>query len=467
MKDDQLLAFPAGHLPAQLGLVVLGLAMLFDLGALSLAESSYRELQRSSAAVVQTQQVTTAISGLRINLLDAETGQRGFLLTGDPAYLQPLQQAAQRLPGELDELQTLVRDNPVQITQLATVRGLVDQRLAEVDRTVAARRSGGLEEALPLVMTHAGKITMDTIRAALDGMVEEESRVREERLRSLAHHERAIRLGLFAEASLNLLLVAIGAVFLWREVRRSKHERRALEARGATLEAEVRERTAQLTELSRFQEHVREDEKKRVARELHDELGGTLTAAKIDLQLISDRLKSDPVVAPRLARINAALDDAIAVKRRIIEDLRPTLLDNLGITAALRWQCEEFAKRTGCVCIARCPDPDDQPTAEQSVALYRIVQEALTNIAKYAKARRVQVDLARDGAQWRLLVSDDGVGIDPEKQHHPTSHGLISIRERVRELGGQVAARGEPGRGTTVEVALPALPRATEAEAVE
>jgi len=441
---------------AQLGFVVLGLAAVFNLGALSVAETSYEQLQVSSAAVVQTQRVTNAIDRLRIHLLDAETGQRGYLLTADPAYLLPYNEARTHLTEDLDALEALVAENAVQVNQLVTVRRLVKEELDALETPIDARRSGGLEAALPIVMTHAGKIAMDTVRAALDGMLEEEARVRRMRMGGLAQHQRAIRLGFFAEASLNLLLVTLGAIFLGRELRRHGRERLALQERGKTLEAQVRERTAQLTELSRFQEHVREDEKKRVARELHDELGGTLTAAKIDLQLVADRLKGDPSIAPRMARISAALDDAIAVKRRIIEDLRPTLLDNLGICAALRWQCEEFAKRTGCACRANCPpDESELPTPEQSVALYRIVQEALTNIAKYAKATLVEVDLERTNEHWSLRVRDDGVGMDPEKQHHPTSHGLISIRERVRSLGGDVLVHGRPGAGTSIEVTLP------------
>ncbi|MEP7205466.1 MAG: CHASE3 domain-containing protein [Casimicrobiaceae bacterium] len=444
------------RLPAQLGFVVLGLAAVFNLAALLVAESSYEALQRSTRDVVQSQRVATAIDRLRIDLLEAETGQRGFIVTGDEAYLDPYRQAQRGLGTNLDALQELVVDEPVQATQLATVRRLVGERLDDLGTGIDARRSGGIEEAVTAVLTHRGKVAMDTLRAALDGMIEEEARVQGSRIGGLARHTRAIRLGFFAEALLNLLLVTLGAIFLWRELGRHQREHNVLEERGAKLESEVRERTAQLTELSRYQEHVREDEKKRVARELHDELGGTLTAAKIDLQLISDRLKADAVVAPRLARISAALDDAIAVKRRIIEDLRPTLLDNLGISAALRWQCDEFAKRTGCVCIASCPDGEDQPTPEHSVALYRIVQEALTNIAKYAQASRVEVDLIRDGDEWHLSVTDDGIGLEVAQQHKPSSHGLISIRERARTLGGHLVLTSSPGNGTAIEVVLPA-----------
>jgi signal transduction histidine kinase len=228
-----------------------------------------------------------------------------------------------------------------------------------------------------------------------------------------------------------------------------------LAERGRKLSEEVEARVAQLRELSRFLEQVREEEKQRVARELHDELGGTLTAAKIDLQLIGDRVQSDAAISTRIGRIHAALDDAIAVKRRIIEDLRPTLLDNLGIGAALRWQCDQFTKRTGCVCETALVERELQLSPDLSIAVYRIVQEALTNVAKYAKAKSVEVELRREGDRWHLRVHDDGVGLDLAKQHHPTSHGLISIRERVRALGGELRISGGPGLGTTIEAGGP------------
>jgi signal transduction histidine kinase len=156
-----------------------------------------------------------------------------------------------------------------------------------------------------------------------------------------------------------------------------------------------------------------------------------------------------------MQRVNAALDDAITVKRRIIEELRPTLLDNLGIGAALRWQCEQFTKRTGCRCEPQLAEHDLQLSPELSIAIYRIVQEALTNVTKYAKANSVQVQLDRDGPRWHLRVHDDGVGLDIAKQHHPTSHGLISIRERVRALGGELRISGGPGMGTTIDAWFP------------
>ena len=441
---------------AKLGYIALALAAVFNLGALWVAETSYDRVRSLADSVLDAQRRTSAIERIALNLVNAETGLRGYVITGDEAYLAPMQAAKQELDGEIRALADRVKDNTVQASLVDSLARLTKQEMAELDATLALRRDQGLAAAQAAMSTHFGKLTMDTLRLTLDGMMREEERVRATRLDDLRTNQVAIRLGVFAIALLNFVLMTFGAIFLWRELRRQASAASALSERGAQLEAEVEARTAELRELSHFLERVREQEKGLVARELHDELGGTLTAAKIDLQLMSERLKTDPKTATRLTRVSAALDEAIAVKRRIIEDLRPTLLDNLGIGAALRWQCEQYTKRTSCPCELELHDAQLTLAPELSIAFYRIAQEALTNITKYAKASKVRVALARDGERWHLSVHDDGVGIDLAKQHNPTSHGLTSIRERARALGGEARFSGGPGLGTTVEVWLPA-----------
>ena len=157
----------------------------------------------------------------------------------------------------------------------------------------------------------------------------------------------------------------------------------------------MNERTAELTGLSHYLQRVQEEEKAKIAREIHDELGGTLAAAKIDLQLVSDKLPGGDPQRARLTRIMSAIDDTIQVKRRIIEDLRPTLLDNLGIGAALKWQCSQFSKRSDMPCRVELQDESLRLSPAYSIAFYRVVQESLTNITKYAKAKNVTVSLLR------------------------------------------------------------------------
>ncbi len=170
----------------------------------------------------------------------------------------------------------------------------------------------------------------------------------------------------------------------------------------------------------------------------------------------------------------SAIDDTIQVKRRIIEDLRPTLLDNLGIGAALKWQCSQFSKRWGIPCRVEMQDDSLRLSPAYSIAFYRVVQEALTNISKYALAKNVSVSLLRDGDRWMLRIADDGVGIDTSTRHNTTAHGLVSMRERARALGGEFTVqrpagtrhrgRGQrPGRKGTGGLTAPAPRRDSSA----
>jgi signal transduction histidine kinase len=136
--------------------------------------------------------------------------------------------------------------------------------------------------------------------------------------------------------------------------------------------------------------------------------------------------------------------------------LRPTLLDNLGIGAALKWQCSQFSKRWNVPCRVEMQDETLRLSPAYSIAFYRVVQESLTNISKYASAKNVSVSLLRSGNRWTLRIADDGVGIDTSKPHNPTAHGLVSMRERARALGGEFTVRGQRERGTVVEVSVPA-----------
>ena len=172
---------------------------------------------------------------------------------------------------------------------------------------------------------------MSSLRLALDGMAAEERTLYERRIRAFADNQNQVRRGFLLVVGLNLFLVTLGGIILNQESRRRRHEAAEAKERNVQLARAVTERTAELTGLSHYLQRLQDEEKAKLAREIHDELGGTLAAAKIDLQLLSDKLAGGDPQRARLARIMAAIDETIQVKRRIIEDLRPTLLDNLGI----------------------------------------------------------------------------------------------------------------------------------------
>jgi signal transduction histidine kinase len=232
---------------------------------------------------------------------------------------------------------------------------------------------------------------------------------------------------------------------------------RALQQTNDHLESLVTERTEQLSVLSRHLIRVSEEEKAKLARELHDEMGANLTAIGLHLATVCDQLKgTHPDQAATLGRARATLIETVELKRRIVEDLRPSLLDNLGLSAALQSYCEDFGRTTRVDCEALIEGDVDGAGPTQAIALFRIAQESLNNVAKYAQARHVVVHLAREGEAFTLEVSDDGVGIPPDAMRRPKSHGLLGMRERALLLGGTLRVdRGVNGIGTTVHAIVP------------
>jgi len=438
-----------------LGFAVLLLAAVFNVAALYMSERSFVELRDTAAWVRYTLTAQKLIEQLYRLAVDAEAGQRGYLLTLDTSFLAPYSEARAQIHGKLGELRDLIGENPAQAAQITTTARLIDERLAKLQESLDLKRKRGDDALREFLVSHQGQVAMQSLRQSLDTLAAGEGIQNDRRFQVLAQHRERIRRWFLIEVGINLLLVAAGGMFLAQDALRRRREVIAVSERNTQLAHAVEERTAELTELSHYLQRVREDEKARIAREIHDDLGGTLAAANIDLRLLSDRLPGDDPRQARIARIMAAVDDAVQVKRRIIEDLRPAILDNLGIGAALRWQCSEHAKRSGRPCRAELEDENLRLSPAYSIAFYRIVQEALTNIAKYADAKQVRVSLRRRGGRWLLRVVDDGIGIESGTSRHPTAHGLVSMRERARALGGEFAIHGRRGRGTVVEVRVP------------
>lgn len=220
------------------------------------------------------------------------------------------------------------------------------------------------------------------------------------------------------------------------------------------LAALVEERTGELRNLSHHLIEVSENEKRALARELHDELGAMMTALLIDLDLIRRKAESPALkeVANRAAEL---VQSAAMVKRRIMEGLRPSVLDMMGLHEALRSLAAEFSRRTGIECgvdrIERIRDIDQRI----AIALYRIVQEALTNVAKYARATHVEISLTQSDRLLRLSVLDDGIGLAEASQTERRSYGISGMRERVSYLGGEFLIESRTGGGTAVHVRIP------------
>ncbi len=240
---------------------------------------------------------------------------------------------------------------------------------------------------------------------------------------------------------------------------------RNMEACNKALEQAAIDRTEELSQLGGQLLTAREDEKAHLARELHDELGALLTAAKLDSARLRSRLPEDPTIAARLEQLNKRLDECIALKRRVVENLRPSSLTTLGLTISLADLCADVGARLSITIQTEFDEVD--LTDEGHLAIYRLVQEALTNVSKHAKATRVSVSVKSEPPQVRLQVEDNGIGFDPSA-HKPTVHGISGMRFRVERLRGSMSLDSRPGAGTRLVALMPAAQtgRAMEAASV-
>jgi signal transduction histidine kinase len=229
----------------------------------------------------------------------------------------------------------------------------------------------------------------------------------------------------------------------------------------AGIAIERRQLEEELRALSAHLESALEEERTTIAREIHDVLGQALTALKLDLAWIG-RHAADGAETPRnalvdkMAELSATTDEIIDHVRRISSELRPGVLDDLGLLAALEWQAQEFERRSHLTCIIHTNVPEDAPIgAALSTAVYRVFQEALTNVVRHGAAKRVDVRLELSDGWLELDVADDGRGITPSAIDSPRSLGLIGIRERVKRLGGTAIVKGAESHGTVVSVRIP------------
>jgi signal transduction histidine kinase len=212
----------------------------------------------------------------------------------------------------------------------------------------------------------------------------------------------------------------------------------------------------QFRNLSAYLQAAREEERRSVAREIHDELGQALTTMKLELSLLREEVLHDVTAATnRIQSLKEGVDQTIHAVKQIITKLRPGLLDDLGLTAAIEWQAKDFQQHTGIVCEVLAEPEEMNVNSEISTAMFRIFQETLTNITRHSGATRVTVNLAQTDDALKLRVQDNGRGITLEEINDPKSFGLIGIRERAQYWRGAVEIGGKPETGTSILVRFP------------
>ncbi|MFN4117326.1 CHASE3 domain-containing protein [Acidovorax sp.] len=431
----------------------LPMALLAAMVLVGINETGHMRSQDAVELMAQGQATRTAVNTLLQSMLDAETGQRGYLLTGDESYLEPYDKAVGSVQTNLDRLRAQFMSSPADMQEFALLSRQISRKLAEMELSLRLRRQGNEDAWKFILHTDVGKEHMQAIRKHAQELIAR-SDVRVEQGKEQI--EQSLMLSRIGIAT----VTAIGLLAFYMYLRQAQalqavnqREQELLERERDRLEGLVRNRTATLTELATHLQDVREEERGHLARELHDELGALLTAAKLDVARLKSKIDATaPDVGERLKHLTETLNSGIALKRRIIEDLRPSSLANLGLTAAIEILTREFADRAG-IEVETSLEAVKLPDAMQ-LTVYRMVQEALTNIGKYAQAKKVLVSVHGYPTHVAVQVRDDGVGFDPTTVR-PTSHGLSGMRHRVEAAGGRLVLTSRPGEGTLLSAVLP------------
>lgn len=375
---------------------------------------------------------------------------RSYVLTADPEEARRYRAAVDSLHEvKTSAFQLLGQVDPQHRIALEPIDQLIDEHVRATDDWIAQVARGERAPAMVAAASNASLARRNALRAAFADVLEQAAAI-----------QQVARLNLYdalmiSRVAVHLLALAtvLGLFLFLRQLRRGD---RQMVEEGQRLAERVKERTAELTEMATHLVNAREDERAHIARELHDEMGGLFTSMKLDFARLRRLPELPDKAVERIRAIEARLGEGIALKRRIIEDLHPSALTQLGLVQALEILCRETGERLGTKVQAELQEvPLDKPA---ELTLYRIAQESLTNIGKYAACQQVEVRLHADGQAVCLSVRDNGCGFDPARVPHGR-HGLRGMRVRVESHGGELTVQSAPGAGTTVLARLPSPAR--------
>ena len=448
----QLRLRPNGHLYfALLGLIAVSVGILIS------SEIGHEKLRTSYSDVIQEAETSSELSVMLGYVAQAESSQRGYLMTERKKYLDAYNYSRPSIAPLFRKLKIVYETSGDARLKadFSAVTAALEERLSLLDTTFGLLTSGKRDLAMDLFKTDIGEEKMELLRTSVQRMLANERQRSNRAVEDLKYNHEMSRMAVAIVTGLNILLT----IFIFRWLRadweRERLRQQELTEQSEKLDQLVTKRTSQLEILASHLQQVSENEKTKLARELHDELGAILTASMMDVSWVRQHLVSDQsALTAKLTRTLGHLQQGVQAKRRLIENLMPSTLTSFGLVVALRELAENMQASAGWALHLTLPDKNLELAPEPSIAMYRIAQEAITNIAKYAAAKTVSVALGCDGHALVLEIADDGVGFDA-RHMRPQSHGLPGMRQRMVGLGGTLQVESSVGKGTRVQAHLP------------
>ncbi|WP_090690084.1 sensor histidine kinase [Paraburkholderia phenazinium] len=448
--------------------IAMTVAIVITVGGLVILETARERIAAEYESALEARDVSVQLSTLESQLARLGAYQSGFLLTKQAASAQAYCTTAARLRQTAQQLNLYYHRREAGSAGTASFTEIA----AQIDARIGAG-AAAMQQAAPQPLglaacgtaSDAGLVDTALVDSTLSLLRDNEARRAQHALDASRADQRVSTFVAAGLSALNIVLFILLFRNLGIQIDRQARVQRQLITQQEELDQLVNERTRQLEALGWHLQAVSENEKTQLARELHDELGAILTASKMDVAWANRKLKdSEPAISEKLTRALANLDQGIALKRRIIEDMRPTVLANFGLVTALRTLADEAAQRNNWVLDLQLPADDIQLDEQTEIALFRVAQESLTNAAKYARASQVSIGLQVEDAQVALSIADNGVGIMPADLKRTHTHGLLGMRQRVAAHGGHFDIRRGVPNGTDIHVVMPCV-RASVPEA--
>jgi signal transduction histidine kinase len=426
------------------------------IGAFVFNEWSVRRIRAAEDELAALTAMQLELIELRSRISDADAATRGFLLTQAQADLRPVELTFDALPEVSARLNARATRDPMLLRRVRSLDSIRGPAVAHLRDSVTLAQQGRHPDAVALLRSAERRLAMATLRTEIQSLFETvEQRVNELRRRSAVDLQWS-RVAAAALGSLTLILLVLAVRLLGIDFKRRELARHEQATERRRLEELVQRRTEELSRLTTYLQTVSEEEKAALARDLHDELGSLLTAAKMDLAWLQGRASAnEPEVRAKLDALAHAINEAMDLKRRVVENLRPALLEHFGLPLAMHNYFDETCKMANLDVQIDVPDTIDRLPPEQGIALFRIGQEALTNIMRHARATRVKLLLEETPEGIHLRISDNGVGMRPQTAGGVTSHGIVGMRHRVESLHGVFEVRANQPTGTVIDVVVP------------
>jgi signal transduction histidine kinase len=405
--------------------------------------------------VEHTHKVLAGLQRFLATVQAAETGQRGFLLTGMPEYLEPYNHASTELHREIDRIAELTTNQSSQQQRIAQLRTLVAEKLSELAETIRLRKERGFEAARKAVATQRGKQLMDGLRAVVGDMEQDTYRLLNEREQLLTRISHQSLFAFIATALLTLtgFTIALALAQKYVSVRRKADD-------------QWRQSYEQLQAAGRLITGAENAERRRIGRDIHNDLGQLLNGMRFDMTWLHKRCSALPNTTERreimdkLSDLIKLADRTLSSVQRVSTALQPVPLDEIGLISAVHTYAQGFESSMGIACaVAASPTLDDFTFDEHTASnIFRIVQELLTNAARHADATVITITLTLLEDAVIVTVEDNGKGISPEQMKDSKSLGIVSMAERALLIGGSFTITGRPGVGTVARLTVPVTP---------